>query len=102
MQIKPKNVSTEFDGAWELSTTSNSSNCGGGTNTVQVQNGKMSGQVTGKNGIYAVNGWIDANGAVNFQLDTGVATFKGQAKENTATGRWNGGQCRGSFAMVRS
>ncbi len=90
-----------YDGQWLLSTTSNRSNCGGGTNEVSVADGKISGTVYGQNGTYTAKGTVSDEGKVRMKLDAGTVIFKGKADGAALKGNWNAGHCMGRFTMMR-
>jgi len=94
-------IAGSFDGKWVVSTQSNRSNCGGNTNEVAVNDGRISGEFVGQNGIYTARGTISEDGKVRFNLNAGYVIFKGEAEGETASGRWNAGQCKGKFQMIR-
>ena len=94
-------IAGPYDGQWVLSTTSNSSRCGGGSNEVSIADGKISGTVVGQNGVYFANGTVSDEGKVRMQLDAGTAMFKGKADGDRLRGSWNAGHCRGRFTMIR-
>ena len=94
-------IAGPFDGQWVISFQSNSSNCGGSTSELSVSDGRISGEVTGTNGVYTARGKISDAGKVRFNLDAGYVIFKGKAEGGTASGRWNAGRCRGKFQMTR-
>ena len=93
-------IAGPFDGQWVLS-TQGSVRCGGGTNALMVSDGRISGEVVGKNGVYTARGTISESGKVKFNLDAGYVVFRGTAEGGTASGSWNAGSCRGRFTMFR-
>lgn len=97
----PLAIAGPYDGQWILSTTSNSSRCGGGSNEVIITDGKISGTVVGQNGVYFANGTVSGEGKVRMQLDAGTVMFKGKANGDHLRGSWNAGHCRGKFRLIR-
>ncbi|MDH3666423.1 MAG: hypothetical protein OEN23_05790 [Paracoccaceae bacterium] len=94
-------IAGPYDGQWIMSTTSNRSNCGGGTNELSIADGKISGSVIGKNGTYTAKGTVSDEGKVRMKLDTGTVIFKGKADGAGLKGNWNAGHCMGRFTMMR-
>ena len=94
-------IAGPFDGQWSISVDSNRSNCGGNTNELTVIDGRVTGEYVGSNGVYTARGTISEAGKVRFKLGAGTASFKGEAEGDTASGKWNGGHCRGTFRMTR-
>jgi hypothetical protein len=70
MVLAPPALAGPFDGTRAFSTQSNRANCGGNTNELSVNDGRISGEFQGQNGIYVARGKISDAGKVKFNLDS--------------------------------